>query len=149
MILGRIALGAGAVSSATIWAELLPILRENDLSTPAGRFQAVTMAMAHVAPLLGASTLLCIGAWRSKRPWIRRGVGGYFALLLVLCLTGLWRLLPDSGMVVSTVPMDRLSPFRIGIVRSLLNLAATTALLAALALPLIRSPHPGSSRSPA
>jgi len=76
MLLGRIALVAGAVSSATIWAELLPILRENDLSTPAGRFQAVTMAMPHVAPFLGASTLLFFGAWPSGNG---RGSGGWSA----------------------------------------------------------------------
>jgi len=76
-------------------------------------------------------------------------VGGYFVVLLLLCLTGLWRVLPDSSMLVGTMSMDQLSPFRIQVVRSILDLATTTGLLLVAALPLIRSPRPGSPQAPA
>src|SRR5262245_61662612 len=122
------ALGTGMVASASLWSEVVPILGENDLSTPAGRFRALTSALPQFAPLVGSATLLFLGS-RGRSSLGRGLIAVYFLAVVSVALLGVLRVLPDAQAVVPDIRAADIVQFRVIVLRTLLDLLALAGLL--------------------
>lgn len=137
--IGPVVLAGGALSTISVVLEILPILNESDLATPAGRLHAVTTPLPQVAPLLAAAVFLYVGSRASSRSWVRWAVAGYLIGLGVLCLAGIARLLPDVASLVSSVPSEQLVRFRTQAARGFVAMIVVGGVAAIGALTLLRS----------
>jgi hypothetical protein len=119
----------GAIALLSIAGQLVTLYSDSDLRTPIGRFRAMSEALGHVAPLLGASALLLAGSWNTDEKGRRAAVGACLALFVVLSLLAIPTVLPDSRQLSSGVIPAELFKFQSQVIRELLYLIGTPLLL--------------------
>ena len=112
-----------------IAGQLLTIYSDSDLSTPIGRFRAMTDWLSHLAPILGASALLLAGSWSSEVRWRRISISTWIGFLALLALFALTTVIPDAGKLSTSVIPSEWYRYQSQVVRSILYLLGSIVAL--------------------
>lgn len=112
----------GAIAMLAIAGQLLTIYSDSDLSTPIGRFAALTDGLRHLAPILGASALLLAGSWDTEFRGRRNAIAIWIGFLMLVALFALTTVIPDAGKLSTSVLPSEWFRYQSQVVRSILYL---------------------------
>ena len=113
----------------TVLGQLVSLYGDTDLATPIGRFRAMSEGLGHFAPILIASLLLVWGTWNTDSKDKRGIIAGVMILMVLFCLIALPFQVPDAQQLSSGVIPVEVRRFRFQLVRAIIYLTGTIALL--------------------